>query len=97
MSEIIGDRTAGQHGARQHTRVLRRESIRIVAEPLCIVALKLDREIGGTAIVLRIEAVWFAAGGGADLNRVDIDAVETVDDGLAGRTRTWPGEDEHPA
>jgi hypothetical protein len=75
----------------------RGEAVGVVAEAEEVHALELDREVGGAAVVLRIEAVGLAAGGAADQVHRDARAAQAVDDRLARRAGVAAGEHEHAA
>ena len=75
MVEVVGHRAARHRAPRGCSAVFAgREAVRVVAEPLGVDALELDREVRGAAVVRGIEAVGLAAGGGADLDHLHADA-----------------------
>ena len=78
-------------------RIRRREPVGIIAEVLGVDALELNREISHAAIVGGVEPVGLAAGRRADLNDLDIDALQAVDDGFAGGTRAERRSARKPA
>jgi len=91
LGEVIGCNAAGQvvgaaAGAGGN------ESIGIGAESSVIHALKLNREIGRAAIVLRKKSVGLAAGGAADLHHAHADALQTIDDRFTGRAGAAGGD-----
>ena len=95
VCEIVRNGTSSNTDARRSRRILRREAVGVVAEVRGIDAAEFDREVGGAAIVLRIEAVGLATGGGADLDHLHVDAAQAVDDRLAGRAGVRTGQHEH--
>src|SRR5678815_1737961 len=79
MCEIVLDEAARHHVTAGRS-FARRESIGVIPVALGIHALELDREISGSAVVLRIEPVWLATGSRSDLNDLDIDAEQAIHD-----------------
>ena len=89
MREVVLHHATGQLVVRARARWRcgsRHKSIGIAAETTSVDALELDAEVGGAAVILRIEAVRLAAGCGADLDHLDSHALQAVHDRLAGGT-----------
>ena len=70
MRKVVGNLTAEQN--RAAVASTRTEAVRIVAETVGIDAFELDREVRRAAIVRRIEPIRFPAGGGSDLEYLDV-------------------------
>ena len=92
MREVVGDRAAGQVGARVAGGAVGRKTIRVIAEARGIDAAELDREVGRAAVVGRVEPVRLAASVGAHLDDLHARTDQPVDDRLARRTGLGRGE-----
>lgn len=62
MGEIIRNRATGHRRPFRLPYIARRKAIGVVTKILGVDTFELDAEIGGTAIIKRVEPIWFPAG-----------------------------------
>src|SRR5207237_3562015 len=89
VAEVVGHAAARESGSRRRAGS---EAIGVIPVVLGVDSPELDGEVRRPAIVLGVEAVRFAASGGADLEDLDVDSRKAVQYRLAGGARAGPGQ-----
>ena len=96
MLQVVLYQTATHIGRRHIVAIGRNKAIGVFAKALGIGALKLNGEIGGTAIIYAVKPIGLTSGIGTDKNHLYINTPQPIDKGFTGRSRAAAGKHKDP-